>query len=125
MPRKAPYVPQMGDEVVYFRQGHEQYLKVVGQRKAYQVNPEKNQPWHKFPNLRVRNCWQLGRGEIKIGNENYHFVLHLLKSYILYQEHEFMQIVGIRYEVKPPRLVCLKLAFMNPVDGNSDTFSIK
>ena len=59
MPHKAPYVPQMGDEVVYFRQGHEQYLKVVVERKAYQVNIKKNQPWHKYPNLRV--SWNMGR----------------------------------------------------------------
>ena len=53
IPQKAPYVPQMGDEVVYFRQGHEQYLKVVLERNAYAVNPNKYQPWNKHPNLRV------------------------------------------------------------------------
>ena len=52
-PRKAPYVPQMGDEVIYFRQGHEQYVHAVKKNNVYNVNPYKNQPWHKIPNLRV------------------------------------------------------------------------
>ncbi|GFR63055.1 bromodomain and WD repeat-containing protein 3-like [Elysia marginata] len=53
IPRKAPFVPQMGDEVLYFRQGHEQYLQAVERKKVYEVDPEKNQPWHKIPNLRA------------------------------------------------------------------------
>ncbi len=53
VPHKTPYFPQMGDEVMYFRQGHEQYLKAVHTRKAYKVQLTKNQPWHKVPGLRV------------------------------------------------------------------------
>ncbi|RUS86356.1 hypothetical protein EGW08_005874, partial [Elysia chlorotica] len=53
IPRKAPFVPQMGDEVLYFRQGHEQYLNAVVRKKVYEVDPDKNQPWHKIPNLRA------------------------------------------------------------------------
>ena len=52
IPRKAPYVPQMGDEVIYFRQGHGQYVRVVNEQKVYDINPDKNQPWHKLK-LRV------------------------------------------------------------------------
>lgn len=53
IPRKAPFVPQMGDEVVYFRQGHEQYLHAVERKKVYKVDLDKNQPWHKIPYLKV------------------------------------------------------------------------
>lgn len=53
IPRKTPYVPQMGDEVMYFRQGHELYLQAVERHKAYPINPNANLPWHKLPNLRV------------------------------------------------------------------------
>ncbi|CAI9738520.1 PH-interacting protein-like isoform X2 [Octopus vulgaris] len=93
-PRKAPYVPQMGDEVIYFRQGHEQYVHAVKKNNVYKVNPYKNQPWHKIPNLR---------------------------------EQELMKIVGIKYEIRPPRLCCLKLAFIDPETGraNGGAFSIK
>ena len=53
IPRKAPYVPQMGDEVIYFRQGHELYVRAVKNHKVYDIDPNKNQPWHKISNLRV------------------------------------------------------------------------
>ncbi|GBP04754.1 Bromodomain and WD repeat-containing protein 3 [Eumeta japonica] len=33
IPRKAPYYPQMGDEVVYFRQGHQRYIEAVRLKK--------------------------------------------------------------------------------------------
>ncbi len=47
VPHKAPYYPQIGDEIMYFRQGHENYVKMCKHRKAYDINPKKNQPWHK------------------------------------------------------------------------------
>lgn len=50
-PRKAPYCPQMGDEVVYFRQGHQLYVDAVRTKKVYEVNP-KDLPWNKA-NLKV------------------------------------------------------------------------
>jgi hypothetical protein len=53
-PRKTPYVPQMGDEVMYFRQGHDLYLQAVVRKEAYKLDINKNQPWHKMPSLRVR-----------------------------------------------------------------------
>ena len=55
VPRKAPYFPQMGDEVIYFHQGNMQYLKAVQQRRVYEVDLEKGQPWHKIKHLRVLN----------------------------------------------------------------------
>ncbi|CAL1534125.1 unnamed protein product [Lymnaea stagnalis] len=94
IPRKAPFVPQMGDEVVYFRQGHEQYLHAVLRKEVYKVNIDKNQPWHKIPILRA---------------------------------HELVKIVGIKWLMKPTRLCCLKLAFMDPNSGKltGKSFTIK
>ena len=51
--RKQPYFPQMGDELMYFRQGHELYAKAVHRRSTYPIDLNKNQPWHKNLHLRV------------------------------------------------------------------------
>uniref|UniRef100_A0A672I5K4 Bromodomain and WD repeat domain containing 1 n=1 Tax=Salarias fasciatus TaxID=181472 RepID=A0A672I5K4_SALFA len=47
IPRKSPFVPQMGDEVIYFRQGHEAYVEAVTRSELYPINLEK-QPWKKM-----------------------------------------------------------------------------
>uniref|UniRef100_A0A8C3E6V3 PH-interacting protein n=1 Tax=Corvus moneduloides TaxID=1196302 RepID=A0A8C3E6V3_CORMO len=47
VPRRCPFVPQMGDEVYYFRQGHEAYVVMAKKNKVYNINPKK-QPWHKM-----------------------------------------------------------------------------
>ncbi|XP_036098678.1 bromodomain and WD repeat-containing protein 1 isoform X1 [Molossus molossus] len=80
--RKSPFVPQMGDEVIYFRQGHEAYIEAVRRNNIYELNPNK-EPWRKI-DLR---------------------------------DQELVKIVGIRYEVGPPTLCCLKLAFIDPATG--------
>lgn len=38
-----------------------------------------------------------------------------------------MKVVGIKYEVGPPTLCCLKLAFLDPVSGKmtNESFSLK
>ncbi|XP_015274333.1 PREDICTED: bromodomain and WD repeat-containing protein 3 [Gekko japonicus] len=92
IPRRSPFVPQMGDEIIYFRQGHEAYVRAVRKAKIYSVNLQK-QPWNKM--------------ELR--------------------EQEFVKIVGIKYEVGPPTLCCLKLAFLDPVSGKmtGESFSIK
>lgn len=51
-PHKSPYVPQIGDLVVYFRQGHELYVQAVKRNKVYEIKM-RNQPWRMI-NLRVR-----------------------------------------------------------------------
>ena len=38
IPRKSPYFPQIGDMLVYFKQGHQKYLDLVKQRKVYEVD---------------------------------------------------------------------------------------
>ncbi|MGH0178732.1 UNVERIFIED_CONTAM: hypothetical protein FKN15_078317 [Acipenser sinensis] len=92
IPRRSPFVPQMGDEVIYFRQGHEAYVRAVRRSKSYSINPQK-QPWNKM-DLR---------------------------------DQESVKVVGIKYEVGPPTLCCLKLAFLDPVSGKmtGESFSLK
>ncbi|XP_062843373.1 bromodomain and WD repeat-containing protein 1 isoform X1 [Trichomycterus rosablanca] len=47
IPRKSPFVPQLGDEVIYFCQGHEAYLDAVCRSNLYPINLDK-QPWRKM-----------------------------------------------------------------------------
>ncbi|XP_026224238.1 bromodomain and WD repeat-containing protein 3 isoform X2 [Anabas testudineus] len=78
IPRKSPFVPQMGDEVIYFRQGHEAYVEAVSRNDLYPINLDK-QPWKKM--------------ELR--------------------DQEFVKITGIKYEVCPPTLCCLKLTLID------------
>ncbi|XP_056140108.1 bromodomain and WD repeat-containing protein 3 [Lampris incognitus] len=91
-PRKSPFVPQMGDEVIYFRQGHEAYVEAVSRSELYPINLDK-QPWKK---LELR-------------------------------DQEFVKITGIRYEVCPPTLCCLKLTLIDHGTGKitDKSFSVK
>lgn len=91
MPKKVPYFPQMGDEVVYFRQGHQLYVTAVQTKKVYEMNA-KDFPWIKN---QLKDC-------------------------------EFVKIVGIKYEIRPPRLCCLKLALLDR-DGRltGNVFTVK
>ncbi|XP_032075095.1 bromodomain and WD repeat-containing protein 1 isoform X1 [Thamnophis elegans] len=90
--RRSPFVPQMGDEVIYFRQGHEAYIEAVRKNNIYELNPQK-EPWRKM--------------ELR--------------------DQELVKIVGIRYEVGPPTLCCLKLNLMDHVTGQlqDKSFSLK
>ena len=50
-PHRSPYFPQMGDEVIYFFQGHQLYIEEVSKKQLY---PQiKHLPWHTLPNLGV------------------------------------------------------------------------
>ncbi|XP_015807459.3 bromodomain and WD repeat-containing protein 3 isoform X1 [Nothobranchius furzeri] len=92
IPRKSPFVPQMGDEVIYFRQGHEAYVEAVSRSELYPINLEK-QPWKKM--------------ELR--------------------DQEFVKITGIKYEVCPPTLCCLKLTLIDHGTGKitDKSFSVK
>ncbi|XP_023242428.1 PH-interacting protein-like isoform X2 [Centruroides sculpturatus] len=91
VPHKVPYVPQIGDDDIYFRQGHENYIEAVKKAKIYEIDT-KNLPWKK---LKLR-------------------------------EQEVVKIVDINYEIRPPRLCCLKLLLVNPSDrSGGDTFTIR
>ncbi|XP_016981436.1 bromodomain and WD repeat-containing protein 3 isoform X1 [Drosophila rhopaloa] len=89
IPRKAPYYPQMGDEVVYFRQGHAKYLDAVRLKKVYKLS-HSSEPW------------------------NFHTL----------RDHELVRVIGIKYEIRPPRLCCLKLAIIDE-EGNMTGTSFK
>ncbi|XP_057378098.1 bromodomain and WD repeat-containing protein 3-like [Daphnia carinata] len=43
VPCRAPYYPQMGDEVIYFRQGHELYADAINQKKLLDLHS--SLPW--------------------------------------------------------------------------------
>ncbi|KAG7250734.1 hypothetical protein CRUP_005679, partial [Coryphaenoides rupestris] len=92
VPRKSPFVPQMGDEVIYFRQGHEAYVEAVNRNELYPINLEK-QPWKKMA----------------------------------LRDQEFVKITGIKYEVCPPTLCCLKLTLIDHGTGkiSDKSFSVK
>ncbi|XP_044057569.1 bromodomain and WD repeat-containing protein 3 isoform X2 [Siniperca chuatsi] len=92
IPRKSPFVPQMGDEVIYFRQGHEAYVEAVSRNELYPINLDK-QPWKKM--------------ELR--------------------DQEFVKITGIKYEVCPPTLCCLKLTLIDHGTGKitDKSFSVK
>ncbi|KAK1899526.1 Bromodomain and WD repeat-containing protein 1, partial [Dissostichus eleginoides] len=92
IPRKSPFVPQMGDEVIYFRQGHEAYVETVSRGNLYPINSDK-QPWKKM--------------ELR--------------------DQEFVKITGIKYEVSPPTLCCLKLTLIDNGTGkiSDKSFSVK
>nr|DBA34530.1 TPA: hypothetical protein GDO54_002081 [Pyxicephalus adspersus] len=91
-PRRSPFVPQMGDEVVYFRQGHEAYVNAV-KRSNLSIFNSLKEPWKK--------C--------------------------VLRDQELVKIVGIRYEIGPPTLCCLKLALIDHVSGKlmGQFFSLK
>lgn len=75
--RKTPYVPQVDDEVVYFRQGHELYVEAVRQHGVYKIEDEDEA----VPDVGVQEFCRVAKLSVKIG---------------------------------PPRLVCLKLAVLDP-----------
>ena len=96
-PRKSPYVPQMGDEVVYFRQGHQLYVAAVQEANMYELD-KSTLPW-------ATNQQQQHSVDVQ----------------------EFCRVIGMKIEIRPPRLVCLKLGVMDRQSGRltGAHFSIK
>jgi len=54
----------MGDEVIYFVQGHQLYVDAVKTNNVYRIDVDRNQPWHKMAHIRV--CASVSRGPIYI-----------------------------------------------------------
>ena len=79
-PKKTPYFPQIGDEVVYFRSGHQHYIDKVREQHMYPTNPS----------------------------------LKPYKARGSQSDEVFARIEDIKYDVKPPRLVVLKLVMIDP-----------
>ena len=46
---------------------------------------------------------------------------------VYFQDTEVVKVVGIKYEIRPPRLVCLKLSFIDPETSKltGGSFTIK
>ncbi|UXI21639.1 hypothetical protein NH340_JMT07582 [Sarcoptes scabiei] len=85
-PKRTPYFPQIGDEVVYFRQGHQNYIDAIRSSRCYNIN-----------------------SSIKP------FKLKGVET-----DEIFAKIVGIQYQVKPPRLVVLKMIVIDPQAAEND-----
>ena len=47
VPNKSPYFPQMGDEVMYVKQGHIGYINLVKNRESYRLNMREQQWLHR------------------------------------------------------------------------------
>ncbi len=47
IPKKSPYFPQMGDEVMYLKQGHVGYINLVKHRNCYKLNMREQQWLHR------------------------------------------------------------------------------
>ena len=52
IPQCSPYIPQIGDIVMYFLQGHELYIYEVKDKEIYKID-EKTLPWNKCESLNV------------------------------------------------------------------------
>ena len=93
-PKKSPYVPQIGDEVVYFSQGHRLYVEAVKNTSAYEID-DTSLPWN---NVKTKIDVQ-----------------------------EICKVVALKIEIKPPRLVCLKLCIIDKQTNKmtNSKFSIK
>jgi hypothetical protein len=50
--KSSPYIPQIGDIVMYFIQGHELYINEVKDKKMYEID-EKTLPWNKCESIDV------------------------------------------------------------------------
>lgn len=79
-PKRTPYFPQIGDEVVYFRFGHQKYIDLIKSFRLYNLSSS----------VKPYKLRGIDRDEI------------------------FAKIVDIRYDVKPPRLVTLKMMVIDP-----------
>jgi bromodomain and WD repeat domain-containing protein 1/3 len=59
--KRSPYLPQIGDDLVYYRQGHEAYIKEVEAKSMYTIpNKLKKQlPYVLNPKLEVYKMKQM------------------------------------------------------------------
>lgn len=49
IPKKAPYYPQMGDEVMFFQVGYKNYIEAVKTKQAYKLNGRQGQMKIRLP----------------------------------------------------------------------------
>lgn len=110
VPRKSPYVPQIGDDVVYFRQGHELYVRAVKEKNIYELD-ESTLPWNQIDqnNATVNESNMTDNGDDN-GVES-------SSNKRVIQVQEFCRVTGMKIEIRPPRLVCLKLSVIDRQTG--------
>lgn len=55
IPKRSPYFPQLGDQLVYYRQGHQTYIEEVEKKHVYEVSKKlkKSLPYVLIPDLPV------------------------------------------------------------------------
>jgi len=55
--KRSPYFPQIGDYLVYYRQGHEHYINEVETKKMYEIpmKLKKSLPYVQKPDLEVED----------------------------------------------------------------------
>ncbi|KAJ1984584.1 hypothetical protein H4R34_000556 [Dimargaris verticillata] len=63
-PRVVPYRPQMGDLVVYFQEGHRQFLATSPLASA---TPDKDLPWHRRPPIDLMAFAQVAAIQYRVG----------------------------------------------------------
>lgn len=99
----SPYIPQIGDIVIYFQQGHQLYINEVKDKKMYEID-EKTLPWIKCDSLDVS-----------------FFIFEFRKNFqtfrSLFQPVECATVVGVSIsfsDKQPPRVINVRLQILNP-----------
>ena len=97
MPKRTPYFPQTGDEVIYFRKGHSLYIEAVRKNKVY--------------SLQYKQHKQQAQ---PIANKNV-------------SDQQLVKIKEINYEIKPPNMVILKMAIIDEetMRETGETFTLR
>lgn len=74
IPRKAPYYPQMGDQIMFFQQGYKYYLEAVKTKDVYKVAGRQGISKLKLPEpVLVKVCVKLQRGRRTFHNFTLNF----------------------------------------------------
>nr|CAB3226310.1 bromodomain and WD repeat-containing protein 3 [Phallusia mammillata] len=56
VPRPSPYLPQIGDEVMYIREGHQLYVKVVSEKKIWNIGDVADLCYNNLQLSSVEHC---------------------------------------------------------------------
>ena len=107
IPRKAPYYPQMGDEVIYFRQGHQFYLSAVRAKNVYEVGP-RSEPWAR-QKIRV-SMYSVHYSQASF-RAYFFFLLRAFPQYSRYPHHKGILLIMLFYSIHCSLCSCDKLSF--------------
>jgi hypothetical protein len=112
----SPYIPQIGDIVMYFIQGHELYINEVKDKKMYEID-EKTLPWNKCESIDVSNFHQIIENDIRT-------------SFFFSKAVECATVIGVSIsfsDKQPPRVINVRLQLLNPdtLEATSRRISVK